>query len=162
MEHSKHLWRAILILVFVFVVGIIVRHFAIPKSFGLDGPYRYEALNDLKSRTPVHGSRTGCQSCHSDVWDTAAKGKHATINCEVCHAPLTVHAQDAVKTADMPSNRSADLCAYCHQKLRARPEDMPQLDFMEHLTKLEAAPEDGKIPEGTCIVCHDAHSPSLQ
>ncbi len=162
MEHTKHLWRAIVILLVVFVGGVVVRHFAMPKSFGLDGPYRYDALNDLKAQAPVHGARTDCRSCHSDVWDNAAQGKHATVNCEVCHAPLTVHAKGDEKIADMPSNRAASLCAYCHQKLRAKPEDMPQIDFMAHLTTLEAAPEDGEIADGTCIVCHDVHNPALQ
>jgi len=162
MEHTKHLWRAILILVVVFVAGLLTRHFVIPESFGLDGPYRYDALNDIKEKEPVHGSRTACQACHADVWETSVEGKHAPVNCEVCHAPLTVHVKGEEKIAEMPSDRSVELCAHCHQTLPARPDDMPQLDFLEHLTTLEAAPSDGKIEEGTCLICHDVHNPSLQ
>lgn len=162
MEHTKHLWRVVLILMLIFVGGIVTRHFLIPDSFGLAGPYRYEALRDIKQQHPVHGSRTACQSCHADVWDTNQAGKHASVNCEVCHAPLTFHANDTEKIADMPSNRTTRLCADCHQVLPAKPDDMPQVDLMEHLISLEVAPENGEIEDGTCLVCHDVHNPSLQ
>jgi hypothetical protein len=162
MEHTKHIWRALFILVFVAVCGVLARHFLVPKSFGLAGPYRYDALADLMGKPVVHGSLTACQSCHTVVWDALASGKHAPVRCEVCHAPVTTHAKEGQKTADMVSNTSVKLCAYCHQKLRARPEDMPQIDIMEHLAKLEVAPADGQLQDGLCIACHDVHSPSLK
>lgn len=162
MEHTKHLWRAILILIAVLVAGTVTRHFMIPASFGQAGPYRYDALQDLRAKAPVHGSQTACQSCHTDVWETNLSGKHASVSCEVCHAPVTFHADGEQKIADMPSNREANLCADCHETLAAKPDDMPQVNLMEHLISLEAAPEDGIIQEGTCLVCHDVHNPSLK
>ena len=167
MEHTKHLWRALLLLLCAGVAGIVVRHFLVPESFGLEGPYRYDALADHMAKAPVHGSLTACKSCHGEVFDAHALGKHATVRCEVCHGPLNnpdplaTHVKGEEKNAAMPTDRSVKLCINCHQRLDAKPDDMPQIDAMEHLTTLEVAPEDGKLEDGLCITCHDVHSPSL-
>ncbi len=94
MEHTKHLWRALGILVVVAVSGVVIRHFAIPDSFGEAGSYRYDALAEIASKPVVHGNDISCRECHADMAETKAAGKHAPVRCEVCHAPVTTHARD--------------------------------------------------------------------
>ncbi len=66
MEHTKHLWRAgILLLVFV-IGGFVARHFLVPDSFGEMGYYRYAALFEFMEQEPRHG-----------CWQTSAMPPHA-------------------------------------------------------------------------------------
>ena len=162
MEHTKHLWRAALLIVAFAVAGVGVRHFLIPESFGAQGFYRFNSLNDFMSKPVIHGDATACAACHAEVAELKNAGKHATVSCEVCHAPLTEHVVNEEKIADMPKNTSPTLCAYCHQQLRARPATMPQIDIREHLVTLEVLSEKDSIPDGACLVCHDVHNPGIE
>ncbi|MBI5093674.1 MAG: hypothetical protein HZB26_14675 [Candidatus Hydrogenedentes bacterium] len=159
MDHTKHLWRVVLILVLAGAGAIIGRHFLIPKSFGEQGFYRYDSLGDYMTQPVRHGGDAACAACHKDRADAKAGGKHATVSCESCHAPMASHATTEAKTADMPKNRDMTLCLWCHQKLRARPETMPQIEISEHLAALD--PEDAKKAD-VCFNCHDVHNPSMK
>lgn len=161
MEHTKHIWRAVLILVALSLAGIVVRHFLVPASFGEEGFYRYDSLAEFMEKPIVHGSPTACQECHLDQYEARAEGKHSTVTCESCHAPVTSHALDEEKVAEMRINRSHTLCANCHQTLIARPESMPQVDVPSHLVDMELIAKGDAIPEGVCLGCHDVHDPSL-
>ena len=80
------------------------------------------------------------------------------MRCEVCHAPLASHVKDGEVIEAMAVNRSYKLCANCHQALKARPADMPQVDLHEHLELRYDQP----IPAEACVECHDSegiHSP---
>ncbi|MBI4559957.1 MAG: cytochrome C [Candidatus Hydrogenedentes bacterium] len=162
MEHTKHLWRVLFILLLVAVAVVVGRHFVIPPSFGLQGFYRYDSLAEYAAKPVMHGGSASCAACHQDIAQQREQGKHQTVSCEVCHAPLALHAKEGAKTADMPLNRSVGLCAYCHQALKARPATMPQIDLREHLTKLEVITAKDDIPEGACVTCHDVHNPAME
>ena len=158
MEHSKHIWRMSLLLIVLFAAGILGRHFMVPKSFGEAGFYRYDALVELTDKTARHGPVGSCGDCHDDKAAAKAEGKHAHVQCEVCHDVLSSHIKDDDKYADMAINRSYQLCAYCHEKLIARPVAVAQINLMEHL---ELDPSQA-IPEEACLECHDSdaiHSP---
>jgi len=158
MEHSKHIWRAAILLVVVLTGVVVGRHFLVPKSFGEMGFYRGDALYEFMDKTPEHAGADACGECHDDIAAAKAKGKHASVQCEVCHAPLTTHIRDGEKVADMAINRSWHLCGYCHLKLNARPSSIAQIDLREHL---ELDP-DAPIPDQACLECHDQdaiHSP---
>ena len=156
MEHTKHIWRAAILLVVVLVGVVVVRHFLVPASFGEMGFYRGDALYEFMDKAPEHGGQAACAECHDDIADDKAGGAHARVQCEVCHATLTTHIRDDDKYADMAVNRSWQLCAYCHRRLVARPNWMPQIDLAEHL---ELAPG-AAIPEEACLECHDMiHNP---
>lgn len=161
MEHTKHLWRAGLILLAVTVVAIVGRHFLIPSSFGDHGFYRYDSLGEFMAKPAIHGGAQSCEPCHADQAKARKEGKHASVSCEICHAPAAKHAEGDVKVADMPVDRSYILCAYCHRTLRARPESMPQVDPVKHLMEMEVIAKGEAIPEGACGACHDVHSPSV-
>lgn len=151
MEHTKHIWRVSLLLILLLVGVVLGRHFLIPKSFGQAGFYRYDALVELIEMEPRHGAPDACGDCHDDIFALKAEGKHSGVQCEVCHDVLSSHVKDDEKFADMAINRSYKLCAYCHQKLVARPTSVAQINLVEHL---ELEPDEA-IPAEACLECHD-------
>lgn len=162
MTHTKHLWRVAILLIVAGVCGITGRHFLVPPTFGEQGFFRAGSLEEHMSKPVVHGTRTSCNACHSEVATTTLAGKHAGLSCETCHAPESKHVANGAKTADMPSTKTGAQCAFCHARLRARPEAQQQIDFNDHLIKLEVASPGDVIPEDVCYTCHDPHSPSLE
>lgn len=152
MEHSKHIWRAAFLLVFVLTGVVVGRHFLIPPSFGQAGYYRYDALFEHMAKEPRHGAPDACVECHDEIAAAKASGKHAPVKCEVCHDTLATHVKDGDRYAEMRINRSYELCAYCHQKLAGRPSLVAQVDLVEHLELSPGQP----IPAEACVQCHDA------
>ena len=130
----------------------------IPESFGQAGHYRYDSINELMAKLPEHGNDKTCGTCHEEILETHDAGKHATVSCETCHAPLSVHVKEGEKIASMPIGQPLTLCAYCHQANRARPAEFPQIVFKEHLVELGVELTD-EISPGVCTECHEAHDP---
>ncbi|MHC4607872.1 MAG: cytochrome c3 family protein [Planctomycetota bacterium] len=161
MEHSKHIWRAVGILLLLLVAFIAVRQFLIPASFGAEGFYRYDSIGEFMSQPVIHGGKESCKDCHKEEYGEVQKGKHAKVSCEVCHGPLAPHVKDGKKAADMSKDASSRLCAYCHRKLVARPAEFPQVDYRKHLEE-EGLPVGAKISAGVCAKCHEAHAPSTE
>jgi hypothetical protein len=155
MDHTKHLWRLGFLLVLLFAVVIVGRHFLVPDSFGQMGHYRYDALFEFYDKEPVHGGQGACAECHDDAADDKAGGAHAGVQCEVCHDVIASHIRDDDKFADMKVNRSVGLCTLCHLAQPARPAGHPQIVLAEHLEL-----EPGQRPsEDACLECHEAHNP---
>ncbi len=161
MEHAKHIVRAVLLLVVVVLTLIVARHFAIPKSFGLYGAYRYDNVAEHAALSPVHGAPDACVHCHEEQAEARSEGKqsddeigHSSVSCEVCHAPLAGHVEGTEWTAKMPVLKKNSLCLRCHERLDARPKDFPQVVLSEHLEGQDVA-----LSEGVCLECHNAHNP---
>jgi hypothetical protein len=157
MEHARHVFRAILVLVVVIAVVAIGRGFLVPKSYGLFGAYRADNVQEqMNVRAPRHGGVASCATCHAPQAVKRAAGGHKTVSCEICHGPLSRHVTEGKRTAPMPVDRSYTLCARCHRKVLARPDKFPQVVLEQHLQEQQAAgPVEGKI----CLDCHDPHSP---
>jgi len=158
MEHTKHIWRVVLLLGLLCSAVVVVRHFLIPESFGEHGFFRYASLAEFMAKPIVHGAPDSCRPCHEEQAKAKGEGAHAPVSCEVCHGPLMLHAQGGEKIADMPIDRSQRLCATCHTVLPARPADMPQVDFWEHLELGRGEP----IPDRVCGLCHESHAPAAE
>jgi hypothetical protein len=154
MEHSKHIIRAVLLLVAIAVVFFVGRHFLIPGSFGDYGHYRSDSIAEIADRPLAHGGPEACVECHADDTAWVLDEEHGAVACEVCHAPVATHAVGGEKTADMTVRRTTELCAWCHQRLAARPVTFPQVVLIEHVTDKGA-----ELTEGICLECHDAHDP---
>lgn len=155
MRHSKHIWRAMILLFTLFASFLLLRHRMIPASWGLYGNFRADDVMSQMSKPVLHGGAAGCSPCHEDNAENLAKGKHAAVSCEACHGPLAAHASGGAKTGRMEVNRSAALCGRCHEALAARPKDFPQVDMREHAESMG-----GKPGEQACISCHSPHSPA--
>lgn len=158
MRHTKHIWRGAILVAAVMAAVIVGRHFLVPASFGEMGFFRGDALYEFMDMPAQHGAPGACAECHDDVAAAKAEGRHAGVQCEVCHATLASHVRDGDKIADMAINRSWHLCAYCHQQLTGRPAAVAQIDLRAHLELGPGEP----IAEQACLECHDQdaiHSP---
>jgi hypothetical protein len=157
MEHARHVFRAILVLLVVIAVVSIGRGFLVPKSYGLFGANRADNVQEpMNVRAPRHGGAASCAGCHAAQATKRAAGGHQVVSCEVCHGPLSSHVAEGKRSAAMAVDRSYTLCARCHRKVLARPDKFPQVVLEQHLQEQQAAgPVEGKI----CLDCHDPHSP---
>jgi hypothetical protein len=154
MEHARHVFRVLLVLLVGIVVFVIGRSFLVPKSFGMYGSYRFDNVAEQAgARPPLHGGAASCAGCHENRAKPIAAGKHAKVSCEVCHGPLGRHVKDGKAVAKMPVDRSVRLCANCHRKIDGRPARFPQVVIEKHV--------EGGLGEKGCLDCHDPHSPKL-
>ncbi len=159
MQHTKHLWRAGLLVISMAFALLFGRHFAVPASFGDEGYYRADSRLELMAMPRVHGAPGDCTRCHEKQQAAHASGKHAKVSCEVCHAPLTDHVAADKKIADMPANPTYQLCLLCHLKLAARPAAFPQIVLQDHLVEVGAIEAGEPIPPRACVPCHENHKP---
>lgn len=147
-KDTEHLLR----LASVFLVGIIlfliVRNWLVPHSFGRYGHFRGEAIQEIAARPVSFAGHGTCESCHSDLLDVKAKGKHARVACESCHGPLAKHAEDP--SIQPQKLEIANLCVRCHEASSAKPKWFPQVASEEHSSGL------------TCDTCHQPHSPAIE
>ena len=156
MEHTKHIARAVLLLVVLLIVSGFAGHFARPQTFGTYGAYRFTSVAEHAALEPMHGARGECADCHKEQAETLGKGKHAAVSCEVCHAPLGTHVKNGERIGQMRTQRSYELCGKCHERLAARPKDFPQVVMYEHVAKSGL-----KLTDQICWECHEnAHNPS--
>jgi hypothetical protein len=154
MEHARHVFRALLVLVVIVIAISLGRGFLIPKSFGIHGPYRHDNVAEqMAVRPPQHGGAQSCAECHAAQSGKRAEGSHRAVSCEVCHAPLALHVSSGKKAAAMAVDKSFALCARCHRKILGRPEQFPQVVLEQHVQ--------GPIQGAVCLDCHDPHSPKL-
>jgi cytochrome c553 len=154
MEHARHVFRVALVVLVLVAAVLITRGFLVPKSYGMYGPYRFDNVAEqMNVRKPVHGGAAACGECHDEQFKKRAAGSHRAVSCEVCHGPLALHAKDDGSVEPPAFDRSYAMCARCHRKIDGRPAGFPQVILEEHVTvPLEA---------GTCLTCHDPHSPKL-
>jgi hypothetical protein len=154
MEHARHVFRALLVLVAGGAVFLLGRGFLVPRSYGLYGHYRYDNVAEqMNIRAPAHGGAQSCAGCHAAQAAKWNAGSHKTVSCEICHGPLRVHVTDGKATAKMPVDRSFTLCARCHRKILGRPEKFPQVVLEQHVQ----GPVEGRV----CLDCHESHFPKL-
>jgi len=172
MEHTKHLWRAILLILIVIGLYVVLRapivHYFYP-TFGEYGPYRGNSLREEMAMKVGHGTGIeSCAQCHEDRVGEFIETAHAGINCETCHAPLAthVHFDDIEDFMANPDNyewsdemailQAKDLCIRCHEAQPAKPHGFPQVTIVEHLAENEVE----NSPD-VCLDCHDPHDPSM-
>ena len=88
MEHSRHVFRVLLLLLVAVVAFVLLRSFLVPKSYGDYGPYRAaNVVEQAHVRAPRHGGADSCTACHAKEAEARAAGSHKTVSCEVCHGP---------------------------------------------------------------------------
>ncbi len=159
MEHARHVFRALLVLLVVIVAVSLGRGSLRPKSYGQFGPFRGENVAEqMNVRPPQHGGAASCATCHPAQAQKRSAGRHQAVSCEVCHGPLALHVTGGKRTAAMPMDPSFGLCARCHRKILGRPEKFPQVVLDQHVQE-----KGGSLPvQGrACLDCHDPHSPQL-
>jgi uncharacterized CHY-type Zn-finger protein len=146
---SGHLFR----LGSVFLAGILVfvalRGFLVPRSFGQYGHFRGNAIQEVAAKPVVYAGHQVCETCHADVLEVKAKGKHVRVACESCHGPLAAHADDPGSVQPEKLD-TAVLCVRCHEANSAKPKWFPQVVSADHSSGLP------------CETCHQPHSPVIE
>jgi len=157
-SYNSHVKRVILGLVIFAAVGFVGKEISSPKSFGVYGHYRADAVQEEADRDIRHKTNTPCLPCHTYEAGLHLNGLHKTISCEFCHGPMADHVTDGIKTGELPVRKGEEirvLCLRCHNKaIHARPEDVIKTVVMpDHL-------RDQKVREThTCNQCHHVHAP---
>lgn len=156
LAHSKHVFRAAILLIVVVVAMVLGRSLFVPETWGEFGQYRGAAVAEHRDKPMRHGGNDTCAMCHDEEAAEVASGVHASVQCELCHGPVVLHAdiEEGAVLAEMPIRRNRELCELCHRKLDARPADFPQVDVREHVTE-----NGGELTADACFACHDPHSP---
>lgn len=154
LRHTKHIFRAFLLLIVGVVCLVLGRDFLVPPTFGQYGRFRAANVDQQRSLLVRHGGDQSCQPCHATQFDTHAAGPHMNVRCELCHAPVSTHVVDGKKIANMTVRKNADLCISCHEHLEARPATHPQIQPKQHVVEQGSEPS----PE-SCFDCHDPHTP---
>jgi len=155
MLHAKHVFRLVLLLVVAIVALVLGRSAFIPKTWGEYGAYRGSNVAEQRAKPVIHGGDASCKPCHEEQYDMKAGGAHSHVRCEVCHAPVTQHARDGKKIADMPKPTDNTFCLLCHEQLEARPASHPQVEPRQHVKRMG---EDWS--DTICLDCHVAHDPA--
>jgi hypothetical protein len=156
LAHSKHVFRAAILLVVVVVAMLLGRSLFVPETWGEFGRYRGAAVAEYRNKPVRLGGNDQCAMCHDVEYQAHAAGVHAAVECELCHGPVAFHVdlEQGEVLAEMPVRRSRELCELCHRRLEARPVDFPQIDVREHVLE-----KGGELTPDACFDCHDPHSP---
>jgi hypothetical protein len=138
--------RLLLAFAIFIVMMLVLKYYLTPESWREYGPYRGKALTEISDRTVTYVQMETCAMCHDSIAEIKTQSMHKSIQCEVCHGPGNMHADD-------PDNNKMELlsgpfCLRCHTKNAARPENIiKQIDAAEHNVGEE------------CLTCHNPHQP---
>ena len=152
--HAKHVVRACLLLVVGIVALVALRSFLVPPSWGDQGWFRADNLQEQRDHPLLHRGDDACLECHEDEHAVHAAAGHASVRCELCHGPVGIHVVDGEHAVEMPVRREATLCLECHRQLDARPDGFPQISPRDHVEE-----QGGEYGDAVCFDCHDAHEP---
>lgn len=142
----KHIFRLIILFVIVIGLFLVARHFLVPDSFGVYGPYRANALEENANLDVKYIDTENCVMCHEEIDTLKNSGLHKNINCQTCHGPGYLHIEDPT-TENILKEGDREFCGKCHNKIAGRPNIIKQIDINEHNV------------ESKCIECHNPHEP---
>jgi hypothetical protein len=142
---QEHLLRLAGLALGALLCFVVLRHFLVPRGFGVYGHYRAGALQENRAEPVSFAGQDACLTCHDDA---RRGGKHAAVRCEACHGALARHASAEDPTAVKPERPDASLCLRCHLVNVAKPKSFPQIDLKDH------------GGAGSCLTCHEAHRPA--
>ncbi len=153
--------RLLLVLISIIVLSggfLLFKKLLLPKSFGVYGPYRADAIAEAALVPIRHRTNVSCFSCHSYEAKIHKKGKHATISCEFCHGTYADHVADGKKIGSLPVKKNKEittLCLKCHNtEIKARKEEVIKTVAMPDHLKLQEV----KLTHN-CNQCHHVHAP---
>jgi hypothetical protein len=128
-------------------IFLVLRHFLVPKTFGVYGHYRAASLIDNEQPEIHYSGQQACFVCHQDIEDKKAQDVHSDIHCETCHGPGEKHVVNSkVEKILKPTGR--EFCGSCHALNAAKLKSaIFQIDLNKHNI--------GK----NCLECHNPHQP---
>lgn len=126
---------------------VVARQALTPPSFGKQGHYRADAIQEVAALPARHAGAEVCAECHVDEASTKAKSFHKGLSCEVCHGAAKDHSQAPDEHKPVIPRARRD-CLYCHEYLSSRPTGFPQIIEKTH------------NPLDPCLKCHKPHDPT--
>ena len=154
---KTHVYRPLIVVLFIIAFILLVRFFYVPKDFGvyergyMYGWYRQGNIEDWSNGVKVkYQGSDYCKECHSDKYESIMMTPHAIIQCENCHGPAVEHPSEPPK---LPIDRSRGQCLRCHYSLpypTSGRANIRGIDPAEHNKDIE------------CVSCHNPHKPSLE
>ena len=145
---AGHLFRVAAVFLAGLALFLVLRSLLVPRSFGLYGHYRANAISETASLPVGYAGHQVCETCHTDVQQVKIKGVHKGVACESCHGPLQAHADDPGSVTPAKLDTTV-LCPRCHQQNIAKPSNFPQVNAAEH------------SGGAACDTCHQPHSPAM-
>jgi len=146
----------LLLTFFVFVGSfMLLQNFITPKSFGKNGHYRADAIQEIKKQIPIYKGEEACVSCHEDINELKSETVtiddeeftlHSNLRCETCHTPR-IDSKTECKSNPPKMEPTRKTCGQCHSINASRKNKMKMIDLEDH-----------KV-EKNCIKCHNPHKP---
>jgi len=152
---SGHVWRPVLVILALVVIGVAFRQFYVPDDFGVQargytyGWYRQGSSIDWKWMPLRYQSPETCEACHKQQVSEIRDQPHASIQCQDCHGPALDHPDDPQR---LVVDTSRALCLRCHARL-----PYPS-SARGGLRGIDAATHN---PGRECVECHQPHHPTL-
>jgi hypothetical protein len=129
------------------IIFLVIRHFAVPESFGEHGHYRFNSVEENKEELMNYAGKESCTECHDDKTAELASDVHAGLACESCHGPGLAHYDNPDSNRVIVPNERA-FCGLCHAINSSRNiKVIVQVDLKDH------------NPDKKCIECHNPHMP---
>ena len=154
---KNHVLRPLFVVIAGVALLLVVRHFIVPKDFGVEEggnfTYNYHRLSstdDWKNFKAKYRGREYCQECHEENVESILDSPHEIIEYENCHGPAIDHPDNPEALA---IDTSRALCLRCHTYLPSTPSqrsDLPGIDSQDH------------NPGENCVDCHNPHNPDLE
>lgn len=139
MQSREHIILAFKIILVLILTLLALRTVTVPVPYGKFDVFQEKTIQNWLNEVPleyVGANSCKASACHRDQIDLVSSSRHKDISCESCHAVAVGGVEE--KPVD---------CMICHTRLRARPENFPQITKTEH------------YPEQRCVKCHDPHAP---
>ncbi|MCP3876638.1 MAG: hypothetical protein GY699_26315 [Desulfobacteraceae bacterium] len=158
LSYRKRLFILLLSICLLAGGGLLFKKLLVPKSFGVYGPYRADAIAEAALVPVRHGTNNSCFKCHPYEAKIHKKGLHQTISCESCHGTYADHVAEGKKIGTLPVKKEKEittLCLKCHNtEIKARSEEVIKTVAMPNHLK------DQKVKlTHNCNQCHHVHAP---
>jgi len=154
---KNHVLRPLWVVLVAVALLLIVRHFMVPRDFGVEAGgnftynfHRLSATEDWENFKVKYRGREYCRECHEENLQSILDSPHADIQCENCHGPAIDHPDNPEV---LTLNTSRALCLRCHTYLpypTSQRADLPGID------------PDSHNPGEECVDCHNPHNPALE
>lgn len=147
-ENVNHLFRLLLLYIFILAGFLFVRRYWIPESYGKLGEYRAASPHEIAASPVIYQGDSSCKACHAQQFEEKIKSTHRVLRCEVCHGPGNKHIESPVEFK-MSKNKERESCLICHRQDSSRPKSFAQVQPVDH------------NPGMWCITCHQPHRPRM-
>jgi len=99
----------LLLLLFLFAAGFtfVGMNSLDPNNASIENPSQLNSMNEKQI------DKETCFACHSEVEELHTNGKHAKLNCSLCHSDVSKHLDDP---SNKPvTNLELSICGKCHK-----------------------------------------------